>query len=127
MNTNAFNNNLLPTCPNLPNIQYYNKSAPVKNINSEQIFIENMATSCGKVVTNSENNCLTPGNCDFYTESAFNGTLADNSTIATAVTANPTNAATQIQYMAVQLARARARSSIDGSLNTFKIVASFPG
>jgi hypothetical protein len=117
MDTNAFNNNLLPTCPNLPNIQYYNKSAPVKNINSEQIFIENMATSCGKVVTNSQNNCLTPGNCDFYTESAFNGTLADNSTIATAVTENPTNAATQIQYMAVQLARARARNYDSNELN----------
>lgn len=117
MDTKPFDNTLLPTCPKLPNIQYYNKSAPAKNKNNEQAFIENMAKSCGQVVTNSQQNCLTSGNCDKYTNDAFNGILDTNNTIKESVIRSPSNAATQIQYMAVQLARARSRNYDSNELN----------
>ena len=75
MDTKPFDNNLLPKCPQLPNIQYYNKSAPAKNKNNELLFIENMTKSCGNVDTN---NCLNT-DCNKYTIDAFNGNLQNNS------------------------------------------------
>jgi len=113
MDTKPFDNNLLPKCPQLPNIQYYNKSAPTKNKNNELLFIENMNKSCGNVDTN---NCLNT-DCNKYTIDAFNGNLQNNADITSAVVSNPSKAATQIQYMAAQLARARARNYDSNSLN----------
>jgi len=113
MDTKPFDNNLLPKCPQLPNIQYYNKSAPIKNKNNEQIFIENMTKSCENI---NMNNCLN-ADCNKYTIDAFNGNLQNNADITTAVSADATKAATQIQYMAVQLALARSRNYDSDSLN----------
>jgi hypothetical protein len=113
MDTKPFDNNLLPKCPTLPNIQYYNKSAPIKNKNNEQIFIENMTKSCENI---NMNNCLN-ADCNKYTIDAFNGNLQNNADITTAVSADATKAATQIQYMAVQLALARSRNYDSDSLN----------
>ena len=126
MNSSSFTNNLSDNVPSLPDIHYYNKVAPPTANNNEQQFIDIMNTQC----PTGSGGCLN-GDCNKFTDDLYNNnfgtdesgakitTLLDDikNSMILAKENKDAQTANQIQYLACQVARARARNYDSDKLN----------
>ena len=126
MNSSSFTNNLSDKVPSLPNIHYYNKVAPSTANNNEQQFIDIMNTQC----PTGSGGCLN-GDCNKFTNDLYNNNFGTNNSGAKITTLlgdiqnsmilakqnKDVQTANQIQYLACQVARARARNYDSDKLN----------